>query len=125
MSPPGSSVPPDLASQTGRDSEYERARMFGRRATVKIDAETITVRGPQVREVLRRRGLRAIFVGASLSGWTVPRHKSGRDRAGDVIAALQYAGYDVAVSDADGEATSSQHDQVVDNNQVGDEAGLW
>ena len=58
-------------------------------AVVVVDAETITVRGPQVRECLRHARMRPIYVGTS-QGWMLDRR-----RLPDALAALQRASYAV------------------------------
>lgn len=60
-------------------------------AVVVVDAATITVRGPKVRECLRRARMRPIYVhGRDAQGWVLDRR-----RLGDAVAALERENYAV------------------------------
>lgn len=91
-------------------------------AVVVVDAEVIMIRGPQVRECLRRARMRPIYVhGRDSQGWCLDRV-----RLGDAVAVLERNGYEVKLEGLATEVVATRSAQSEPDGDVHrGERGLW
>ncbi len=78
----------------------DKARL--RRATVRLDGDTIRITGSEIFATLRPANFRAVFCGSPTPSWFVDRRRRGVDRLPDLLAVLDAAGYKVTVVDGGG-----------------------